>query len=462
MKERIIVFGLKITGMSSAKALSKLGYKVLVYSDNKDDDFYKAISEMRDYDIEVIEALDEIDFTNIKYLLKSPGIKLDNPFIKLAHANDIEVVSDIELAFRLWDDIKFVAITGTNGKTTTTHMISNILTASNIKNQIVGNIGVGLLWQVVNLGLDTIYVLEMSSFQLASSNTFRASVSCLTNISPDHIDWHGSYEEYIRCKLQITKNQTKDDTIIVNADDFSNELVKDLTEAKVREISTKKGILNGTYCLDSDIFIDNKKSIISRSDIKLVGEHNVQNALFAIEASLSMGISQENIKKGIQSLRPIEHRIEETRDIDGVKYYNDSKGTNVDSTIKALDGFSNPIILIAGGYDKKADYRQLFVGRDNIKNLILFGQTKYDIQGVAKKFNLNITICDDLEECVKKANGLAESGDVVLFSPACASWDMYKNFEERGKHFKELVKNLWKNGIVKGSILTGRLPCWLF
>lgn len=440
--KKIIVFGLKITGISSAKALSKLGYKVLVYSDKKDEDFYHAISELEEYEVEAIEDVNSIDFSEIEYLLKSPGIKLDNPFIKLAQENDVEVVSDIELAFRLWDDIKFVAITGTNGKTTTTHMISNILTASKIKNQIVGNIGVGLLWQVVNLGLDIVYVLEMSSFQLASSKTFRAPVACLTNISPDHIDWHNSYEEYIKCKLQITKNQTPDDTIIVNADDFSSELVREVTSAKIRQISTKKEVSDGSYSVDDDIYIDNEKSIISRSDIKLVGEHNVQNTLFAIEACLSMGISQDDIKKGIQSLNPIEHRIEEVRNIDGVKYYNDSKGTNVDSTIKALDGFSNPIILIAGGYDKKADYRQLFVDRTNIKNLILFGQTKYDIEKVAKEFGLKINICKDLQECVTLAHKIAKPEDVVLFSPACASWDMYKNFEERGRHFKELVNNL--------------------
>ncbi len=441
-KQKIIVFGLKITGISSAKALSHLGYEVLVYADKKDEDFYKALDELKEYKVEVLEDLDSLDFSEIAYLLKSPGIRLDNPLIKLAQENDLEVVSDIELAYRLFKDIKFVAITGTNGKTTTTHMVSSILTHANIKNKVVGNIGVGLLWQIVENGLDTVYVLEISSFQLASSSSFRAKIACLTNITPDHIDWHGSYEEYTRCKLQITASQTPDDIIIVNADDHSSKLVKDITKATVREISSQRPVEKGTYCIDEYFYIDGEKSIISKSDIKLVGRHNLENTLFATEVALGLNISQEAIKKGIMALNPIEHRIEEVREIDGVKYYNDSKGTNVDSTVKALDGFENPIILIAGGYDKKADYRDLFRDRTNIKNVILFGQTKYDLEKVAMAYGLNVDLCQDLEEAVKLSKGYAEKGDVVLFSPACASWDMYKNFEERGRHFKQLVNNL--------------------
>ena len=441
-KKKIIVFGLKITGISSAKALSKLGYKVLVYADKKDDDFYKAIDELRDYDVDIIDDINAIDYSEILYLLKSPGIKLDNPFIKLAQTNNLEVVSDIELAFRLFEDIKFIAITGTNGKTTTTHMVSSILSAAGIKNQVVGNIGVGLLWKIISLGLDVVYVLEISSFQLASSKTFRAPIACLTNISPDHIDWHGSYEEYINAKLQITKNQTKDDIIIVNADDFSFNLVKDNTKAKIRQISFDKKVEQGSCLIDKDIFIDGTKSVISTDDIKLVGLHNIQNTLFAIEVCIAMNIDQKHIKAGISNLRPIEHRIEEVRNIDGVKYYNDSKGTNVDSTIKALDGFKNSIILIAGGYDKKADYNPLFKDRKNIKKVILFGQTKNDIKTTAEKYKLDISICNDLKESVELAYKLSKKDDVILFSPACASWDMYKNFEERGKHFKKIVNSL--------------------
>ncbi|MDO5026228.1 MAG: UDP-N-acetylmuramoyl-L-alanine--D-glutamate ligase [Tissierellia bacterium] len=441
-KKRIIVFGLKITGISSAKALSHLGYDVLVYADKKDDDFYRALDELKDYGVKSLESINDLDFSQFSYLLKSPGIRLDNPLVKLARKNNLQVVSDVELAYRLFEDVKFIAITGTNGKTTTTHMVSSILTAANVKNMVVGNIGIGLLWQIVENGLDTVYVLEVSSFQLASSESFRSKIACLTNISPDHIDWHGSYEEYTKCKLQITANQKLTDTIIVNADDHSAGLVEAITKARIRRISSTKKLLEGSYCIDDYFYIDNEKSVISKSDINLVGRHNLENTLFATEVALALGISQEDIRKGIQALKPIEHRIEKVKTLDGVSYFNDSKGTNVDSTIKALDGFDNPIILIAGGYDKKADYTDLFKGRTNIKNVILFGQTKYDIKKVASSYGLQVDLCKDLEEAVRLSKKYGQKNDVVLFSPACASWDMYKNFEERGEHFKKIVNDL--------------------
>lgn len=456
MQEGIIVFGLGITGVSSAQALSKLGYKVYVYVDQRDEKYRASLEELKDFEVEGIEDVDNINWSEISYLLKSPGIKLDNPFILLAQDKGVEVVSDIELAYRIWRNIKFVAITGTNGKTTTTHLVSSILTAASINNKMVGNVGIGLLAEVVKWGLDYVYVLEMSSFQLATSSTFRAPVACLTNITADHIDWHKSLEEYVKAKLQITKNQTSDDLIIVNADDPSSELVKEITKAQIREVSTNKSVEKGTYCLGEDIIIDGVMSIIKKSDINLVGEHNLQNTLFAIELSKGLGVEEEFIRQGIRNLIPIEHRIEKVTNIKGVDYYNDSKGTNVDSTVKALDGFTEPIILIAGGYDKNADYSSLFENRSNIKKLILFGQTKYKIRDHASSHGLDSIICDDLTQAVNLAYSNADKGDVVLFSPACASWDMYKNFEERGQHFKNLVKGLiWKNCFEKCLISIG-------
>lgn len=442
MKEKIIVFGLGVTGISSAKALSKLNFEVFTYVDKKDDNYFNILEELKEYAVNDIGDLEAFDWAGVKYLLKSPGIRLDNQFVELAKSHDVEVVSDIELAYRLFPQIKFLAITGTNGKTTTTHMVSSILTSAGIQNQIVGNIGVGLLWKVVSLGLDFVYVLEMSSFQLASSDTFRSKIACITNISPDHIDWHGSEEEYIRCKLHITENQRKDDILILNADDHSSVLAKKVTQAKVREISTRRELQEGSYCVGENVYIDANKTPILKSDLKLVGEHNLQNALFAIETCFNYGVDIESIRKGVQAIEPIEHRIEKVREINGVTYYNDSKGTNVDSTIKALDGFKEKIVLIAGGYDKKANYEGLFEARSNIKEVILFGQTKFDIEKVAKNFDIKSEIVGDLEEAVNRAYKVSDANDVVLFSPACASWDMYNNFEERGKHFKELVNKL--------------------
>lgn len=443
MKEnKIIVFGLGVTGLSSVKALSKLNQKVYIYVDKKDEGYYKSIEDLKGYHFSVIKSIEDIDWQGIDYVLKSPGIRLDNSFIKLCEERKVECISDIELAYRLWKDIKFIAITGTNGKTTTTHMVSEILTAGGIKNQIVGNIGVGLLWQIVDKGLDYVYVLEISSFQLASSPTFRAKYSCLTNISPDHIDWHGSYEEYVNAKLNITNNQLPGDILVVNADDESSKLVEGATRAELFWISSHKEVYKGAYCLGEKIYINGEESPIKRSDLKLVGDHNLQNALFAIVLCNQYGVDVEDIRKAIREQKAIEHRIEWVRKVKGVDYYNDSKGTNVDSTIKAIDGFKSNIILIAGGYDKKSEYDKLFQGKDNIKKLILFGQTKYQIEETAKKYSIDTVVCNDLEEAVDLAGQFSSHGDTVLFSPACASWDMYKNFEQRGRHFKKLINNL--------------------
>ena len=439
---KIIVFGAGVTGISSVKALSKLNAKVFLYNSVRDDNYQKALDSLRGFNFTDIEEVGNINWESIDFVLKSPGIRLDNDFLQLARKNNVEILSDIEVAYRFFPDLQILAITGTNGKTTTTSLLSQILTTAGVKNKVVGNIGIGLLWEIVENGLDCVYVLEISSFQLASSPSFRSPISALTNISPDHIDWHGSLDDYVEAKMQITKNQLASDLLIVNADDESSTLAKEITKARVREISTKAVVDMGSYCLEEDIFIDGSKSSIKRSDLSLVGQHNVQNMLFALEMAIAFGIAEEKIKEGIKSFKPIEHRIEPVRELDGVRYYNDSKGTNPDSTIKAIQGFKEDLILIAGGYDKKSQYDSLFAGNNHIKLVILFGQTKWDIKEAADRYKVESIICEDLVSAVKLARQAAEKGDVVLFSPACASWDMYRNFEERGNHFKNLINEL--------------------
>lgn len=438
----IIVFGLGITGVSSVKALRNLGAKVVVYDSKKDVKYRETIAQLSEFSISEINAIEDIIWDEIDLVLKSPGIRLDQELIVKALENNVEVLSDIELAYRIWPSINLIAITGTNGKTTTTFLVNHLIGTAGHKSKVVGNIGVGILDEVINNGLDTIYVLEVSSFQLASSPTLRAKYAAILNITPDHIDWHGSFEEYKNCKLRLTENQREDDLIILNEDDSYFSEISNSTKAKVRGISSINLVNEGSYCLGDNIYRDGKIISIKRSDLNLVGDHNTQNLLFAIELAMAFGLSEVDIREGIKSFHAIEHRIEPVKSINGVMYYNDSKGTNVDSTVKAIGGFDNPIILIAGGYDKKASYDDLFKGVTNIKEVILLGQTKFDIEKVAKKYNMKTLIVEDLDEAVRIAYDISKQADVVLFSPACASWGMYKNYEERGRHFKELVNKL--------------------
>ena len=440
--KNIIVFGLGVTGISSVKALSALGANVYIYDANKNEKYHKTIEELSDSKVSAINDLLDIDWKNIDLVLKSPGIRLDQELIISALENNIEVISDIELAYRIWPNISMIGITGTNGKTTTTSLVSHILSCSGTKSKVVGNIGVGILDEVLTNGLDTTFVLEVSSFQLASSPNLKTKYAAILNISPDHIDWHGSFEEYKKCKIRLTSNQTKDDVIVLNNDDSYFSEICENTVAKIRRISSINAVNEGSYCLEDNIYRDGQIISIKRSDLKLVGDHNTQNLLFAIELAMAFGRSEDDISNGVKTFKPIEHRIEPVKVVNGAMYYNDSKGTNVDSTVKAIGGFKEPIILIAGGYDKKATYDDLFDGVKNLKEVILFGQRKFDIEATAKKYGIQTLIVDDLEQAVKRAYDIALDKDVVLFSPACASWGMYNNFEERGRHFKELVNKL--------------------
>lgn len=437
--KNIIVYGLGVTGISSIKALSQLGANIYVYSDQIDDKFHETIELNKEYITGFFESVDDIDWQPIDLLLKSPGIKMDRPIILAAEKANVDVITDIELAYRLWPELKIISLTGTNGKTTTTSLISHLLFTGGIKNKVVGNIGIGILQEIMEYGKDYVYVCEVSSFQLAASKTFRTKWACILNIREDHLDWHGSLESYVDAKLQLTKNQNEDDLVILNHDDQYYDLTVSSTKAHIRSISTSQELEEGIYCLDNDVFIDNVKTNLKRDNLHLVGKHNTQNMLFAIEIARAFNLDEDTIIKGLESFKAIEHRVEPVKTIKGVQYINDSKGTNVDSTVNALLGFKEPVILLAGGYDKKANYKPLFTTGANIKCFILLGATKFDIAEECENFDQDFIIVENLEEAVTLAKDISMEKDIVLFSPACASWDMYHDYEERGRHFKELV-----------------------
>ena len=433
-----LVIGLGITGISTVKTLSKLGFNVYGY-DSKINDRENEPEELKNLKYTLLFDLDDITSKDI-ICIKSPGIPPHNELIQKLLQKGIEVVSDLEMAYRLFGDKNLIAITGTNGKTTTTMLVNHILNESGKTSIAIGNIGVGMLWEIYSHPEIDYFVIESSSFQLDSTTTFRTKVAAFTNISPDHSDWHGSFEAYFKAKQNIFKNQKETDKLILNIDDKNLVKLKDKINSEIIPISlTEK---EASFYYDKPYIYHNEKKIIDTQKLRIPGLHNIQNVLVATAIANTLNVADDDIERACYSFKAVAHRIEFVREFNEVKFYNDSKGTNVDSTIKALSSFENPIILIAGGYDKKVSFEEMFKQYgQKIKKLILMGQTAEQMKKEAKCVK-DITIVNNMEEAVKLSYKSSKKGDVVLLSPACASWGMYKNFEDRGNEFKELVNNL--------------------
>lgn len=439
------ILGMGITGISTVKTLSSMGKKIYVY-DEKIVDFTDIKKELKGYEFILIEDFDKFDINTIDIVIKSPGIPLNNKIVEKFLNINKEVISDLELAYRLFPEKKLISITGTNGKTTTTLLLTHILNCSGKKAMAIGNIGIGMLWEIyINKDVEY-FVIECSSFQLASTSKFRTEVAGLLNITEDHVDWHGSMKEYIISKTNIFNFQNEDDILVANIDD---ELVKKeikKSKSKILPISMNEVLKNGVYFKDNQINIsENNKftKVLDTKDLKIVGKHNIENSLIATGMAYSLNIDIEIIRKACISFNPVEHRIEYVRDYKNVKFYNDSKGTNIDATLKALDSFENPVILIAGGYDKKVSFDELFKNNKNIKTLILFGETSNKMKKCAKRYlDIDIFLVQNMKEAISKSVETMNADDVVLLSPANASWGMYKSYKERGKDFKYQVNNL--------------------
>lgn len=433
-----LVIGLGITGISTVKTLSKMGLNVYAYDSNissKEDE----PEELKDIKYTLIFDLEEAISKDI-ICVKSPGIPPHNELIQKISNRGIEIVSDLEMAYRLFGDRNLISITGTNGKTTTTMLVNHILNESGKSSIAIGNIGVGMLWEIYSNPEIDYFVIESSSFQLDSTTTFRTKVAAFTNISPDHSDWHGSFDVYFKAKQNIFKNQKPDDKLILNIDD--KRLRKLKNEIKSEIISTSLEDKNALFYYDKPFIYRGGKRIIDARKLRIPGLHNVQNVLVAAAITNALNISDEDIERACYSFNAVEHRIEFVRELNKVKFYNDSKGTNMDSTIKALSSFENPIILIAGGYDKKVSFKEMFEQYgDRIKKLILMGETATQMREEAKGVR-DINIVKDMKEAVELSYKVMDKGDVVLLSPACASWGMYKNYMDRGNEFKDLVNNL--------------------
>lgn len=430
--KKVLVYGLGITGISTVKTLDKLGYEVFTYDKNKNKDErlegynYSPIS-----DLKISEKYD--------FVVKSPGIRPDDEIIQKLEKNN-EIISDIELSYRLFEDKKIISVTGTNGKTTTTSLITYVLNQIGEKAISVGNIGEGVLWQMYNN--DATFVEEISSFQLHNTKTFKPNIGAILNISPDHIDWHGSFKNYANDKMKLAKNQVKEDFLVINHDDKILSENKNKFKATIYEFSMEEKVEKGIYLKDDSLYLKDDKEffLLNRKDLRIVGNHNLANVACAILCLYLYGIDLDEIIKHTKTFKAIDHRLEFVKQIKNVDFFNDSKATNVDSAIKAVDSFDKNIILIAGGYDKKIDYSPLFDNSNKkIKAMILLGQTKFILEDLCKKYKINYYLVDDMQMAVDKSFEIMEDFDTVLLSPASASWGMYDNYIQRGDDFKKIV-----------------------
>lgn len=445
--KRVLVLGLGISGLSTVKALNRLKAQIIVSDTKTEEELEEFFDKIQDINVEKYINTNEVPLENIDLIIKSPGIGLGVPILQEARRRNIEIVTDIELAYRIAPTRNIVAITGTNGKTTTTALIGEIFKKANYDTYVAGNIGVGVLWDMVNAKEEDVFVIETSSFQLESTIYFKPKVSLITNITPDHINWHGSLDNYINAKKKVFYNQDINDYTVLNYNDISLRKMKDEIKSNIIWFSVDEKLEKGVCVEDNYIVIkDNEKTIkiIPYNELKILGKHNLENALGSVAVAWAMGVGIDSIAEVLKDFSGVEHRIEYVKTIKGISFYNDSKGTNPDSTIKAIEALQEPIILIAGGYDKGSEFHDLMEAfNGKIKELILLGETKEKIRETAIQHKFDrIHLVENMKEAVKIAYELGSDKDNVLLSPACASWDMYQNFEERGRDFKNAVYGL--------------------
>lgn len=443
MDEKILIMGLGVSGKSAAKVMAKKGFDVYAYDDNINE-LSKVPEELEGLDIKYLFYSHEVYNENFSLAMKSPGINPQNPLVIGLTQNGTKIISDLEMGFLFKGKEKIIGVTGTNGKTTTTVLINEILNGCGVSSDAVGNIGVGAVSELINTKKEAL-VVECSSFQLEDIDKFKPDISVITNISSDHLDYHQTVENYQNAKLNIVKNLKADDYAVLNFDDKVSKNIDG--DFKKIFISGKEKLENGIFLEDKTIYFGkdgNIEKYMNVEDVKIKGVHNYYNIMCAIGVSEVLNLDRNKVIEVIKSFQGVSHRLEFVRELNGVSYYNDSKGTNSDSTMKAISAFDNPIIILLGGYDKKEDFKELLeFGKNKIKTIIAMGETKEKILLQGKNLGYKeIYDVDSLEEGVKLAKDLSNSGDIVLLSPACASWGMFKNFEERGNKFIQLVENL--------------------
>ena len=442
LHKKVLVLGLAKSGVGAATLLHKLGAFVTV-NDQKPLAENPEAQGLLEQGITVIcgghpiEMLDE----GYELIVKNPGIPYHNPMIKGAIERGIPVITEVELAYQI-SDAPFIGITGTNGKTTTTTLVFEMLKAGKKEPLIAGNIGtvaseVAQEAQEVNQ-----IVIELSSFQLMGTPTFRPRMAILTNLYDAHLDYHGTRSEYVKAKANITKNQTEEDYFIVNVEQEEVMEIAARSKAQIIPFSAKRELESGIFVKEGWVVFDGEQ-IIKIADIRLPGEHNLENILSSVAVAKLSGVTNQAICQVLNTFTGVKHRLQFIEEIEGRKFYNDSKATNILATTKALVAFNEPIILLAGGLDRGNEFDGLIPYFNHVKAIITFGQTAEKIENAARKAGLkSIKRVDNVVEAVPLAYQLSESGDVILLSPACASWDQFKTFEARGDIFIEAVHKL--------------------
>ena len=443
--KRVLVVGLGKSGVASALFLKLRGARVTVSDTKTEDELRAEIPVLLDHGITVETGEHgERTFHGQDLIVVSPGVSVDALPIVQARTSGEPIIGEIELAAQFLPG-RIVAITGSNGKTTTTTLTGEILTAGGLPTLVGGNIGTPAISLVERAKPDHIIVLEVSSFQLETIQTFRPKMAVILNITPDHLDRHRTFAAYAGAKGRIFENQQADDFAVLNADDPNCVALAEGIRAHICWISRKKEVQQGASVQDGRIgFRDagGKREIMLVSEIPLKGAHNLENVLAAICAGALMGVKPEHIRRAVQQFKAVEHRLEYVATIRGVDYYNDSKATNVDATIKALESFPANIHLILGGKDKGSDYTVLNdLLRERVKRVYTIGAAAEKIESHIKGA-AEIVPAETLDDAVHRAAAVAQAGDVVLLAPACASFDQFDNYEHRGRVFKEVVHTL--------------------
>ncbi|MDD3452816.1 MAG: UDP-N-acetylmuramoyl-L-alanine--D-glutamate ligase [Bacilli bacterium] len=439
--KKIYILGMSKSGYEAAKFLANYNNKIVITDSNEQDKEH--IEELKKLGVEVIitDKQEEFIDESFNYMIKNPGIKYDNKSVVKAKNLNIKVINELEMAYEFLNkNCTIIGVTGSNGKTTTVTLIYQMLLKAKFPVHLGGNIGTPVAKLINDVKKDDYLVLEISDHQLCDMYNFKTNISVITNIFDEvHIDFHDSFDRYKNIKKRIFNNHTTNDLAIINYDNNNVLEITNSINSKKQYFSKKEK--KDCYLNNKNIYFKNEL-IINLDEIKIKGMHNYENIMAAIAVCKNLNVSNEVIKEVLTTFSGVEHRIEFVDSIASVSYYNDSKSTNNKATITALLSFDKPTILLMGGLDRNLSFDELKDYMINVKEIICFGETKNKIKSFADKYNIKCIVMNNLEEATMKASSEAEAGDVVLLSPACASWDQYKSFEERGLEFKNIINKL--------------------